>query len=262
MNVIISCRKRRRFNSDNGLIIIVACIGVMTSSNSYAKEFDAIASWHKPSSVRLEVTFPGDGYHASWKFHRCDCGDLLVISELSAPGEVQTGDMLLVGGQVLLSKGFPAQDSEVGMSLDPPALMMQLAFSLLERSAPAGPGSITENLEIDTEETMLPIRLDSGQAVGTFMAPWSVRGGIQPVSETRRRFDLQFEFSTGVPGETQRGEMQLSGFVEYAESDFPVPDDTDITNWTVHWPYANPPPAEAVPKARTLAELREWLRTR
>ena len=82
--------------------------------------------WADPSWVDLDVEFPGDGYHANWELFRCPCGDLLVRSELNVPGEVDSGETLLVAGKAVLSRGFGGREAELGASLDAPALMMQL----------------------------------------------------------------------------------------------------------------------------------------
>ena len=108
--------------------------------------------WADPSSIRLDVNFPGDGYHASWVMFRCPCGDLLIRWELNVPGETQKGETLLVNGRVVLSRGFGEHREELGSSLDAPALMMQTALLLLERSVPAGPAAITENTEVVTAD--------------------------------------------------------------------------------------------------------------
>ena len=60
--------------------------------------------WADPSSVRLDVDFPGNGYHASWVMFRCPCGDLLIRWELNVPGEMEKGETLLVSKRVVRSE--------------------------------------------------------------------------------------------------------------------------------------------------------------
>jgi hypothetical protein len=216
--------------------------------------------WADPSSVRLDVEFPGDGYHATWELFRCDCGDLLVRSELSIPGEVEKGETLLVEGRAILSRGFGEHQAELGSSLDAPALMMQLALRLLERSAPAGPSTITGPGDVAVDEQISPIHLDSGSAAGSFTAPWSVKGTIEPVGETKRRFDLQFRFSTGNPGEDLAGAMRLSGLAEYADTQFPLTPSSVLEGWQLNWRDEADPAAGAAQSAATLEELRGLIR--
>jgi len=213
--------------------------------------------WADPSGVQLDVDFPGDGYDANWELFRCDCGDLLVRAELKVPGEVETGDLLLVGGRAVLTRGFGKYKAEAASSLDAAALMMQLALRLLERSEPGGPSRITGPVEVDLLDEINHIHLDTGTAEGGFQAPWSIAGKISAQGETQRKFDLLFTFSAGAPGEAQQTSMRLSGLAEYADTDFPVPGSSAIEEWDLGWRDEN----GAVPgKAETLDELRELIR--
>jgi hypothetical protein len=215
--------------------------------------------WADPSHVKLGIEFPGDGYHAQWELFRCDCGDLLVRSELNIPGEVEAGESLLVGGRVVLSRGF-AGDAELGSSLDAPALMMQLALRLLERVEPGGPARITEAVDIDLVEQNSPIMLQSYSATGGFQAPWSVRGRIAPEGQTRRRFDLQFDFRVGAGSAAQQGTMRLKGVADFAELEFPLEGATLLEGWTMTWRDEQGPEAAAAVELQTLGELRTLLR--
>jgi len=221
-------------------------------------EIDAATRWADPSHVTLGVEFPGEGYHADWELFRCECGDLLVRSELNAPGEVEMGETLLVGGRAVLSRGF-AGAAELGSSLDAPALMMQLALRLLERAEPGGPGRITEAREVEVLEESSPIQLESYSAVGGFQPPWALKGSIEPAGDTRRRFDLRFEFSVGAGSEVQRGSMRLKGRADFAALEFPLAGSASLEDWTLTWRDENGPADE---KPETLDELRTLIRNR
>ena len=215
--------------------------------------------WADPSSVRLDVDFPGNAYHASWVMFRCPCGDLLIRWELNDPGETQKGETLLVNGRVVLSRGFGEHQEELGSSLDAPALMMQTALLLLERSVPAGPAAITENTDVVVADGINPIHVDSGTAAGSYLAPWSMQGSIRPASETRRKFDLKFTFSTGNRTEELAGNMRLSGIAEYADGEFPQPPSTPLEGWQLFWIDDADPAAKGAAGLTTLAELRSWI---
>lgn len=218
-----------------------------------AAELPAETRWADPSWVELDIEFPGDGYHANWELFRCACGDLMVRSELNVPGEVVSGDLLLVQGSAVLTRGFGQFRSEAAASLDAAALMMQLALRLLERSEPGGPAQVTARREVDLVDEINHIHLDTGSAEGGFQAPWSITGTLAPVGETQRKFDLHFKFMVGVPGEMQQAEMRLNGVAEYAKMEFPVAGDSDITGWNLSWRDERPTGAVT---AETLDELR------
>jgi hypothetical protein len=220
-------------------------------------ELPAETRWADPSSVQLNIEFPGDGYHASWELYRCDCGDLMVSAELNIPGEVETGDLLLVGKRAVLTRGFGKHKAEAASMLDAAALMMQLALRLLERSEPGGPSKITGPLEVDLLDEINLIHLDTGTAEGSFLAPWSITGNISADSDTQRRFDLRFHFSVGVAGEVEQASMRLSGFAEYADTDFPVPGSSAISEWDLAWRNENDGVAG---EAKTLDELRALIK--
>ena len=73
--------------------------------------------WDGASAGRLQVMFPGNGYSASWQFNRCICGDVLVNSDSSLPGDIRQGDMLLVGGRAVVYRGFDSERPEEVMSM-------------------------------------------------------------------------------------------------------------------------------------------------
>ena len=216
--------------------------------------------WADPSSVRLDVDFPGNAYHASWVMFRCQCGDLLIRWELNVPGGTDKGETLLVSGRVVLSRGFGENQEKVGSSLDAPALMMQTALLLLDRLVPGGPKAISENRVLAIEDKLNPVHVDSGTALGSYMAPWTVKGTIRPGSETRRKFDLDFSFSTGKPGEELAGNMRLSGVAEYADGEFPQPPPTPLKGWQLFWIDAADPAAEGATELATLADLRSLIK--
>jgi hypothetical protein len=247
--------KIRRAIKPVTLMALLTAVMTVTASAQLSQE----TRWADPSSVRLDVDFPGNGYHANWDMFRCQCGDLLIRWELTVPGEAEKGETLLVNDRVVLSRGFGQYQDDLGPSLDAPALMMQTALLLLERSAPEGPSATAEKTVVAVEDEINPIHVDSGTAAGSYMAPWRVEGTISPVSESRRKFDLDFTFSTGNPGEELAGNMRLSGFAEYADSEFPQPPSTPLEGWQLFWLDQADPAAEGATNLKTLAELRSWI---
>ncbi|MDT8319540.1 MAG: hypothetical protein RQ826_03350 [Xanthomonadales bacterium] len=225
-----------------------------------AAELAPETRWADPSRVRLDIEFPGDGYHANWELFRCHCGDLMVRSQLEAHGATEKGESVLVGGRALLSRGFDGEQSEAGASLDAPALMMQLVLLLLERAAPGGPAVVTAPMDVAVKDEINHIHLDTGDAAGGFLAPWAVRGQIAPAGESRRRFDLRFRFHAGPPGDMQQSAMRLSGVVDYADTDFPLAGSSSLADWNIDWRHPQDPAAR-VADFRTLDELRQAIRS-
>lgn len=225
-----------------------------------AAALDPAVQWKDPAVVRLEVDFPGNGYHANWQLFRCLCGDLLVRSELNVPGETVHGDILLVGHRAALMRGHDEGAAEQ-VSLDAPALMLQLTLRLLERAEPAGPSAVTARRKVSVADEINHINLDTGAAAGGFPAPWSVTGEIAPQGEHQRTFDLHFQFTAPKPGttDTQTGRMRLKGTADFAEQPFPVEDGMALSDWKLSWRDVNDPAARE-PVPGTLEELRALLR--
>jgi hypothetical protein len=237
--------------------MVLLMVTLVIAGRVSAAGLPAETRWADPSSVELNIEFPGEGYHASWALFRCSCGDLLVSAELAAPEEVVHGDLLLVSGKAVLTKGFGVYQDEAAASLDAAALMMQLALRLLERSEPGGPAKIMAPVEVDLLDSVNHIYLDTGYAEGSFQAPWSVAGTISAKGDTLRIFDLNFTFTVGGPGAVEQGTMKVRGQAEFATTDFPVPGSSSIGDWELNWRDEND--AVAV-TAETLDGLRAQLR--
>lgn len=242
------------------LAVVFASVLALVACPVQAQPLAPETQWKDPSFVRLDIDFPGNGYHASWQLFRCTCGDLMIRSELNVPGEVVHGDILLVNDRAVLLRGY-GPDSQDQISFDAPALMMQLALRLLERSAPAGPSAIEQRTEVAVEDDKSFINLDSGAAVGGFPPPWSVTGSIWPEGDSQRRFDLVFTFNPGgATGADQAdSKMKLVGLAEYAPSEFPAAADMSLADWELSWREENDVAAAKAAESNTLAELRQLL---
>ncbi|HLF30729.1 MAG TPA: hypothetical protein VI566_06835 [Xanthomonadales bacterium] len=245
----------------HGLLLACSAVLALVTPPARAEPLAAGVQWKDPSSVDLKVDFPGEGYNASWQLFRCTCGDLLIRSELAVPGEVVHGEILLVGNRAVLMRGFDPGSAEL-VSIDAPALMMQLALRLLERAQAQGPSAVDQRQEVAVEDTINFIHLESGAAVGGFPAPWSVKGSIWPQGDSQRRFDLLFKFNAGgaAGSEEQAGEIGLSGVAEYAASEFPLAADMETSAWDLSWREENDAAAAGAGSVKNLADLRQLLK--
>ncbi len=238
--------------------LLFACLFAPTA---HGQPIGPSVQWKDPSEVQLQVDFPGDGYRAEWQLFRCACGDLLIRTELSEPGEQVHGDIALVGNRAVLTRGFDEDAAEL-VSVDAPALMMQLTLRLLERAEPGGPAAVTGRRAVAVDDPVNYINLDTGAAVGGFPAPWSLSGSLWPVAETGRRFDLNFVFNTGGPAGTQiqQGEMRLTGTAEFARVPFPLEATMSLEGWRLEWRDPEDPLAGQPNPPETLEALRALIR--
>ena len=216
--------------------------------------------WADPSHVILDMTFPGDGYHANWELFRCSCGDLLVHSDLAIPGETEKGETLMVARRAVLSRGYGVYQEEAGSSMDAPALMMQLTLRLLERAEPGGPSKVEEEVSVDVTEEIMNIMLDTGTAVGGFQAPWSVKGKLAPAGDEKRRFDLDFTFTVRDDDGELEVTMHLKGMADFAKTPFPVAPTEPLENWTLTWRDDKDPLIAHMAGIKTLVDLRSLIK--
>ena len=214
--------------------------------------------WRDAVITELDVDFGGTGFHARWVFHRCHCGDLLVKVEQVAPDGVLTGELMMIDGQVLLSRDFKQQGVDIEPLIQAPSLMLQLAYELLNHSQPKGPHAVGKKQRWNETEKKRDFNLDTGLASGKFAAPWAVKGSGWVTEAGNRRFELNFQFDTTMPGQPREtGSMVFSGSLDYRKQDFPYPESTDLEGWRIQWISLNDRESEPVPAGLTLKELRQ-----
>ena len=217
--------------------------------------------WRDAVVTELDVDFGDTGFHARWRFHRCDCGDLQVQVEQVEPDGVITGELLMVGGQTLLARGFEQQDTDIEPLIQAPALMLQLAYQLLSSIQAEGPYAVTEKQSWDQAEKVLDFKLNTGLATGIFAAPWSVKGSGWRTDTDRQRFELLFQFANPMPADPQaRDSITLSGGLDFQKQAFPYDESTDLEGWRIQWISVNDLEAEPVPAGTTLKTLREQVK--
>jgi hypothetical protein len=214
--------------------------------------------WRDAVVTDLDVDFGGTGFHARWRYHRCHCGDLLVQVEQVAPDGMLTGELLMIDGQVLLSRGFEQQGEDIEPLIQAPSLMLQLAFELLNRSQSEGPFAVDKKEVWGEKEETLDFKLDTGLATGVFAAPWSLKGSGWRADSGHRRFELLFQFSNATPGNPEGTDsFTFSGDLDFRKQGFPYPASTNLEGWRVQWISLNDRESEPVPEGLTLETLRQ-----
>ncbi len=227
-------------------------------STAQAEDIPKTKRWHEPYVTLLDVNFVDTGFQARWEYFHCACGDILVRMEQSAPDGVLTGEMLLIDGQVLAARGMVSLSPDLEPMLQPPSIMLHLAFALLERAAPGGPGTINERQTIGADALLKDLELNSGMATGKFPAPWTVTGEAWPSGEGQRRFEMKFEFTNPDAIEPDGKTLfTFSGGQDYRRDDFPYPDTTSLAGWKVQWISKGELEAVDAPEGLTLGALRQ-----
>ena len=240
-------------------IFVSVLMVVMGLSTAYA-QVDKNTQWRDVVVADLNVDFTGTGYHARWQYHRRQGGDMLVRVEQGAPDGVLTGELLLVGGQVLLSRGFEGQGTDITPLMQAPLLMFQLANALLNHAEPKGPDAVGARRDWDVEEADRDFNLNTGFATGTFAAPWGVTGSGWKTDTGLRRFEIQFRFTNPEANDTgQNGSIGLSGELDFRKQGFPYPESTVLNGWQIQRFAIGEEDSKLVSDGLTLKALREEL---
>jgi len=221
-------------------------------------QVDQGTRWREAVVTDLDVDFDNTGFHARWRYHRCDCGDLLIKAEQVAPDSVLAGELMIVDGKVLLSRGFDGQDEDIEALIQAPSLMLQLANSLLNRSQPKGPFVVNEKQSWDETEKTLDLQVSTGFATGRFDAPWGVKGSGWRTGPGHVRFNLVFQFASPNPGQTgSSSSITFNGDLDFAKQAFPYPESTVLDGWRIQWVSKNDPQSKPVSDGLTLKSLRK-----
>lgn len=239
------------------LYLFTALILLLTASPTAFAQIEKGTLWRDAVITDLDVDF-GAGFHARWRFHRCECGDLQVMVEQIAPDDMLTGELLMVDGQVLLSKGFEQQGADIEPLIQAPSLMLQLAYELLNRSQPEGPAAVNKKQKWNKTEKTRDFHLDTGLATGAFAAPWSVKGSAWEADPGHIRFELLFKFTISEPGQPKEtSSITFSGNLDFRHKDFPYQEASTFEGWRVQWISLNDRESKPAEEGLTLKELRQ-----
>lgn len=239
------------------MALLSAFVLLLTGLQAASAQVEKGTLWRDAVVTQLDVDFGGTGFHARWRFHRCHCGDLQVQVEQIAPDGVLTGELLMVDGQALLSRGFKEQGVDIEPLIQAPSLMLQLTYELLNRSQPKGPHAVDKKQAWDEIEKSRDFKLNTGLATGVFAAPWTIKGSGWKAAAGQHRFELAFQFSNPSPGKPEEtSSITFTGALDFRKQGFPYAESTHLEGWRIQWISKDDRESEAVPEGLTLKELR------
>ncbi len=200
------------------MYMLFGFVSLLISLQTATAQVEKGTLWRDAVITELDADFGSTGFHARWVFHRCHCGDLLVQVEQIAPDGVLTGELLMVDGQVLLSRGFKQQGADIEPLIQAPSLMLQLVYELLSRSQPKGPYAVDRKQVWNVPERKQDFKLNTGLATGAFAAPWEIKGSAWKTESGHRRFELFFQLSPPVPGQPEETDsIKVSGNHDFSK---------------------------------------------
>lgn len=240
------------------ILSLILTATLTLAGSAFAETIPDTKRWHEPYVTLMDVNFGADGFQARWEYFHCGCGDILVRVEQTAPEGVLTGEILLIDGQALAARGAVSLSPDLEPMLQPPSIMMHLAFTLLETAVPKGPASVTKRQALEARSMFTDLETNSGMATGKFGAPWEVTGEVWPSGDGQRRFELRFEFTNPTPDDAYaKTTFIFSGGQDYRRDDFPVAGATPLDGWKLQWISKGEVQASDAPAGLTVDDVRE-----
>jgi hypothetical protein len=155
---------------------------------------------------------------------------MLVHVDVKGMGPPMKGDVAMVSGRVMLTRGLDLpRGAEIDV-LDGPVLMLRVVMNTLGRIYPAGPDSVSGENKID-KKFELGMHYATPSAEGYIPPPWRVVGKVSRKSDGAYSYDLAITAPAGEGGKAMT--MKLAG--EISALRHAVFDDaTSIADWKVY----------------------------
>jgi hypothetical protein len=153
--------------------------------------------------------------------------------EERSPKESASGTVLLLSGQAMATWGLKLEPGYEIDAVDGAGLSWQLVNQLLQRGAPGDPRSLKKAARIDVVEEKEPISVSTTSAGGSYPAPWTAKGSVEPLGGGRIAFDIAFTCTApGPPPKTLH--LVYSGTWEQLRPLPVIPDATSLKGWVIH----------------------------
>ena len=225
------------------LVLGVACAGTVGTGVSAAGQEGGssttgcaqVSTWSELTGGSLKELSEGLDYELSWTFEIGANHDTLIAIDNRYGTERAQGQIMVVSGRVLASRGVDLKAGYEIDTLDRAILSFRLIRELLQCALPAGPGSINadEDEVVQYSEQMNPIRVGTPSAVGEFSAPWSVEGRVRRLNEETLSYALSFAYFVG-PEASNQAKMSLSGTWQQGKNAARFSDAMNLRDWKIH----------------------------
>lgn len=148
--------------------------------------------WEAFNAFTVKASRPDSLDQITWRgVASFESKDIRLDVEQSVGGKKESGTMLLVGGEVLLSRGLHLPEGEEIDALDAPVLTLRLVTSALGIALPEGPGRVQGAVKLSHVERTKPIRVGTASASGAIPVPWCLSGTVSQAAGGSIDFDLQ-----------------------------------------------------------------------
>jgi len=158
-------------------------------------------AWNEFNKFELKMTTPKEPGYSSWKgtFDK-ESLDIQIYVEVSDGKRITKGQIVMVGGRVLATRGPVTEPGYEIDALDAPVLEQELVFRLLGAALPNGPEEIKGVRKIDYRSEKTGIQFATPSAQGFISAPWRVSGDVNVVAPNVIEYQLRLTAAgTGNP---------------------------------------------------------------
>jgi hypothetical protein len=154
-------------------------------------------AWQEFNVFELKVTKPNTPDYDSWRgrFDK-DSGDAQIAVQTFSDGKMIAGNILLIGGRVMATRGPITKPGSEIDALDAAVLQQQLVVRLLGEVVPEGPARIQSSRKIDFRNEKTGIEFATPSAQGFIAPPWHVSGDIAVASSGVVEYELTLRSGT------------------------------------------------------------------
>lgn len=136
--------------------------------------------WDEFNKFELKVTVPGESGYSFWKGTLDkESLDIQIEAEFSDGKKITKGDIFMVGGRVLVTRGPVTEPGYEIDALDAPILQQELVLRLLGAALPVGPEEVEGARNVDYKSDKTGIQFATPSAQGFISAPWRVTGDVK-----------------------------------------------------------------------------------
>jgi len=157
--------------------------------------------WNEFNKFEIKVTLPKEAGYSSWKgtFDK-ETLDIQIAVETWDGKKITRGQVFIVGGRVLVTRGPVTEPGYEIDALDAPLLEQELVFRLLGAALPNGAEEIKGMRKIDYKSERTGIQFATPSAPGFISAPWHVIGDVKVVAPNIVEYQLSLTAAgTGDP---------------------------------------------------------------
>jgi len=183
-----------RSTMPQALLTVTLVVCTLTATNPLL----AAGSWDEATEVRLVVAGDIGSEPMEYRIEMFSGGDARIAIVDAAEPAARRPTIMLVAGQVMLTKNMELEEGYEIDALDGSVLMLQLALTLLAHSVEGGPDAVpSEGIDVQHDEQEEPIALSTTSAGGEFPAPWRLSGTVSRESAERITYTLDLSYTAG-----------------------------------------------------------------